>query len=89
MNHFELSIKEKIDLLEECGYFDLRYIDGIGICGLCRYIFTVGVLINITLENPYDVRFCFKDLLHARSFLKEWDGNTIPVVGKAGCVAIK
>lgn len=89
MEQFALSVDEKIKLLESEGYFDLRYIEGVGICGLNRYMFTVGVLANITLERPYEYRFCFRDLLSARSFFNEWDGETWPTVGKDGCTAIK
>lgn len=89
MEQFVLSIDEKIKLLESDGYFDLRHIEGVGICGLFRYMFTIGVLINITLERPYEVRFCFRDLLSARSFFNEWDGDTIPTIGQDGCTAIK
>ena len=47
------------------GYFHLRVIDG-KICGLQKFAFTVGLMINITLDemfstpmSQYEYRFCY------------------------------
>lgn len=45
--------------LEENGYYDLRLIQG-QICGLQRYAFTVGIVVNIN-DISYERRYCYPD----------------------------
>ena len=71
----------------ELGYTHVREIDGM-VCGLMRFIYTVGVCFKID-ETGYGGRFCFSNRYLALAFLKEWDGETPPVIGEDGCVAIK
>jgi hypothetical protein len=47
------------------GYFHLKEVDG-KICGLMRFAFTVGLMVNITLDevfgtslSEYEYRFCY------------------------------
>jgi hypothetical protein len=69
------------------GYENLRWING-NLCGLYRFLFTVGVVYGIG-EVCYDGRFCFSNKLDAALFLAEWDGKSIPTVGEDACTAIK
>ena len=71
----------------ENGYENIRVIDGV-VCGTFRFIYTVGVCYGID-DVGYSGRFCFDNQLSAKLFLKEWDGETLPVIGEDGCKAIK
>ena len=73
--------------MEEQGYTELREVDG-KVCGLFRFIFTWGVIINMD-DIGYERRFCFDNYSFASKFLEEWDGVTEPVVGEDHCTAIK
>jgi hypothetical protein len=53
------------ETLRADGYFFLREIDG-KICGLMKFAFTVGLMVNITLDemfitpmSQYEYRFCY------------------------------
>ena len=70
------------------GYSDLRVVPGRGVCGLHRYIYTVGVCYGMDMTGMKG-RFCFDTEQNARLFLKDWDGETIPEVGVDGCTALK
>ena len=58
------------------------------ICATHRFLFTCGVCCGLD-ETGYTNRFCFDTMQNAELFLKDWDGNTVPVVGEDGCKAIK
>jgi hypothetical protein len=69
-------------LLESEGYFALRVIDGRGICGLMKFIFTIGLCEGIATNgfDSYEGRWCYpheysKDALLA---LTLWDGKDDP-----------
>lgn len=86
--HTEAQAQKIIEMLTEYEYFQIRYVEGWGWCGLQRFIFTVGVchgLDNIGRKG----RFCFHTLGDALAFYEEWDGSKLPVVGEDGCTAIK
>ena len=74
-------------LMESYSYEHVREIDGM-LCGLMRYLFTVGVCFGLD-EGGLKGRFCFDTYQNAELFLREWDGKTYPVVGDDGCTAIK
>lgn len=75
-------------ILDENGYTDLRYVEGWGICGITRMIFTVGVCYGMD-ETGRKGRFCFGTYIDAQLFLRDWDGSTLPEVGVDGCKALK
>lgn len=77
-----------VQWLLENGYFALREIEGVGVCGLVRMCYSVGVCVNIDWM-AYETRFCFSSLLEALAFYDSWDGKEIPVPGRDGCTAIK
>lgn len=52
-------------ILEKDGFFDLKEVDGV-ICGLQRFMFTIGLMVNITVEDfcgipggVYEYRYCY------------------------------
>lgn len=63
--------------LESQGYFNIRNIPGRGICGLFRFIFTVGLCYGIN-EHGYIRRYCYSNLVDAISALEKWDGDNDP-----------
>lgn len=71
-------MESNFEHLEEEGYFNLREIPGKGVCGLYRFMFTVGLCVGID-ETGYHGRYCFKDLMDARVALKDWDGIGDPI----------
>jgi hypothetical protein len=76
------------DILEQNGYTDVRYVEGWGICGIQRMIFTVGACYGMD-ESGMKGRFCFDTQQNAELFLRDWDGTTLPEVGTDGCTALK
>lgn len=63
-------------LKEECGYVELRVIDGL-VCGVTPFIFTWGFAIGLDAVS-YKYRYCFHDLLAATSALHTFDGTQDP-----------
>jgi hypothetical protein len=59
--------------LEEQGYFGVKEISGRGICGLMRFAFTVGLCYGLD-ETGYVGRYCYSELLDAKTALRDWDG---------------
>lgn len=52
-------------ILEEDGYLQLREVDGV-ICGVMRFAFTLGLMVNIKLDevfnmslSEYEYRYCY------------------------------
>jgi hypothetical protein len=76
-----------ISELERLGYTEIATIDG-NLCGLMRFMFTVGVCYGLD-ETGYRGRFCFDNHLDASLFLADWDGSKPPTIGVDGCTAIK
>lgn len=62
-----------IEQLEKEGYYDMREIPSRGLCGLMRYIFTVGLVCGLT-EWRLEGRYCYSKNADAKDALKEWDG---------------
>lgn len=70
------------------GYTDLTWRKPAGVCGILRFIYTVGVCYGLD-ETGRRGRFCFDTMQNAQLFLKDWNGVTLPKVGEDGCTAIK
>ena len=62
-----------INFLKDQGYYNLREVPGRGICGLHRFIFTVGLIYGLD-KYGYKGRWCYAGNLEARKALEEWDG---------------
>jgi len=70
------------------GYMDLKVVGELGVCGISRFMYTVGVCYGLD-ETGYQGRICFDSMQNAQLFLHDWDGITLPKVGEDGCTAIK
>jgi len=68
--------------LEDEGYFGLRIVEGRGICGLYKFIFTVGLCEGIYTDgiNSWEGRWCFEHahIQDALLALILWDGKEDP-----------
>lgn len=84
VNRDEIIMKMCADL----GYARLRVVPGRGVCGILRFIYTVGVCYGLD-ETGYAGRYCFDTAQNAGLFLQDWNGETLPVIGEDGCTAIK
>lgn len=62
---------------ETQGYFNLKEIEGRGLCGLFRFIFTTGLRYGLNISS-YEGRFCFPHLNDAKEALSDWDGVDDP-----------
>ena len=60
--------------LETEGYYEIREISGIGLCGLRKFIFTTGLVIGIG-EIQYYGRYCYSNESDALEALNKWDGK--------------
>lgn len=65
--------------LESYGYFQLKVVEGRGICGLQVFMFTVGLCYGLD-ETAFKGRWCYpKDLsIDAVLALAVWDGKEDP-----------
>lgn len=59
--------------LTEQGYTNLVEIEGRGICGLFRFIYTTGLVYGLT-EDDYVGRYCFHSNSDAVKSLISWNG---------------
>lgn len=65
--------EEIIKELNDQGYSDLKYIEGRGICGVRRFMFTTGLVYGID-DYGYAGRYCYTHNFDARKALRDWDG---------------
>lgn len=65
---FELN-----NILQKEGYTHLKFIEGKGVCGLMRFMFTVGLVYGLT-AHLYEGRYCYESFLDAKEALDNWDG---------------
>lgn len=70
------------------GYSDLKLVGDRGVCGIIRFMYTVGVCYGMDATGR-EGRFCFDTMQNAQLFLKDWNGITEPTIGEDGCTAIK
>lgn len=63
--------------LRENRYFQLREIEGQGVCGLQQMLFTVGLFCHLD-RTGYKYRYCYPTLLDANAAIQEWDGEGHP-----------
>jgi len=74
-----MNQEELIEFLKGEGYYDIREIPGRGLCGLMRFIFTIGLVEGLT-EHSYEGRWCYPYDLAAEAILafSTWDGEGDP-----------
>lgn len=71
-----IELKLKNNLQQE-GYTELREIEGQGLCGLYRFLFTTGLVTGIEAHR-YRGRYCYKEHADARNAIVHWDGKNDP-----------
>lgn len=49
---------ELIKMLEKEGYYNIRFIEGIGLCGLKEFAFTIGLCYDLN-KYSYSGRYCY------------------------------
>lgn len=64
-------------LLESEGYTDIKEINGRGLCGLYRFIFTTGLVTGLD-STGYSGRYCYSSKADALKALESWDGQEDP-----------
>lgn len=80
---FEKDLK-RLELLrydlETEGYFNLKVIEGRGICGLYEFIYTVGLCYGLDQIGYYG-RYCYPKNIASDAVLALtiWDGNNDPL----------
>lgn len=65
------------EALERDGYMYIKEVPGRGVCALRRFVFTVGLIYNITWIG-YEGRYCYSQLNHAVHALDTWTGDGDP-----------
>lgn len=58
-----------------------REIPGLGLCAVQRFIYTTGLLTNLSFNGisyNYDARYCYPNATDALVDLQEWDGKGDP-----------
>lgn len=63
--------------LELEGYSDLCEVNGRGICGVLRFIFTTAIVYGIDPVG-YVGRYCYQTKSEATKALSEWNGESDP-----------
>lgn len=63
--------------LEMHGYLHVQEIPGRGICALCKYMYTVGIVWGLD-DTGYKGRWCYSGLVQAAVALASWDGQGDP-----------
>jgi len=69
--------KKFYDFLSTEGYFEMREIEGRGVCALGRMMFTVGLFCAMDYGG-YGYRYCYGDLRAALDAIRKWDGVNHP-----------
>ena len=69
--------KKLIKSLEEQGYFAIKELPDGTLCGLCRFAFTIGLMIGLD-ETGYYGRYCYSNLSDAREALISYLGEGDP-----------
>ena len=78
--------KELLLLLKDEGFTSIC-IRNNKLCGILRFLDTIGVCIDID-EIGWETRYYFDTMKNAELFLSEWTGDYKPVVGEDGCTSI-
>jgi hypothetical protein len=59
------------------GYKYLREIPGHGLCGMRRFIFTVGLIVGLN-EFDFEGRYCYEGYNECTAAIMTWDGQGDP-----------
>lgn len=71
-----MSEVDKVYLIEQ-GYMPLREVEGRGLCGIRRMLYTVGLFYGLT-NDSYEGRYCYETFAEAVIGLFTWDGKSDP-----------
>lgn len=63
--------------LERQEYVHIREVPGRGVCGLHRFVFTMGLCWGLD-EGGYRGRYCYEHGWNAMMALHHWDGTSDP-----------
>lgn len=75
--------------LADQGYFDFKEVQDHGLCAICQFMFTYGLVTGLD-NDSYRGRYCFHTEDEAIEALRAWDGigdpsgNWIVYKGKGG-----
>jgi hypothetical protein len=64
--------------LKERGFYDLRKINGKGVCAIHRFLYSTALCYGCDENGIYIGRYCFNTSAEARQALKEWTGEADP-----------
>lgn len=59
------------------GYAEVQEIEGHGICGINRFIYTTGLVMRLDSVG-YTGRYCYHTYAEARAAINMWDGRGDP-----------
>lgn len=65
-------------------FLEVREVPGQGLCGVQRFVYTCGLLTNLTFDGPwysYAARYCYPARADALAALAAWDGLGDPPGG--------
>lgn len=65
--------KKLIDFLESAGYYNIKFIPNLGLCGLKRFAFTTGLVVGMD-NYSYKGRYCYPIHADAVKAINEWNG---------------
>jgi hypothetical protein len=86
------SDEDMIEFFKSQGYDEINNIDGFGWCAVNRFLFTFGVLNNMSISSVGG-RWCFDTKANAMIFyndlIKNGLNTEMPLIGEDGCTAIK
>lgn len=68
-----MEIEQLFQTLKDEGYSEVRLIEGRGLVGLSKLLYTTGIVYGLD-ESGYKGRFCYHTREEALSALNEWDG---------------
>lgn len=76
----ELRLEQLRDYLTQNGYYNLRVVPGRGICGLMKFIYTIGLVEGLN-EINYEGRWCYpkSKIIESVVAITLWDGKEDPI----------
>lgn len=66
------------EFLEKEGFTQLREVEGRGICGIMRFMFTIGLVYGLDTTG-YRGRWCYDNVIEPTAALSIWDGKDDPI----------
>lgn len=76
-HQFAVDVFPRLLALGDGTYSQLSLVDG-KVCGISRFLLTWGLLVGMSIDTPYERRYCYEDEAQARVALALWDGSEHP-----------